>query len=623
MSMKTLNLTDGYLAERLDIEDISGFFATQVEIMPGTRALAFENGRSIGELAPGVYTLESFANKLMFWTRKNIMIVLLRGTDWSATYLSDQFLTQEGLRVEGEFEVRFSLENSGLFLKNLMGARTAYTVEDFTKDTYPLVMASLQESISRFSIRDLGTPETRKYMETAMENAIQESLSRYGIRFAELWISSLKHEAYDKLKEQKEELWMVRENETLKSEELEIRLEEIRQKERENDLDILADHVQMDREEGDLAVAKRRFDLKREMRRQIQSNEFDKITNQAEMEQFLFENDKAGLLREQERKELAAAIESEQDDRNLRREAVLKKLNLQLEQEIADFQRAYNHKMKLEALEQESELARQVETEENRKWLVHLEQERCERKEAFQRLSDQKEMDQAIAEITLEKEQSENRLAELRRERVKAEEQQRLELQKQREEWELELRKQKSGDQLERLEKVQLLNQAQNRADLEILEQKRRLESELKIAEESARQKLELEKIRIYTSFGDKGILALLGPEQAKAFAETFKNNNEDATIYKVRFEEQEKANSQAQALFREFMASQERNADRLVQIHTQTPTFPAQPVVLSGISTGMAGTPGVGNGRVLLCPQCRAEISESSKFCSNCGKQL
>ncbi|MDO4551053.1 MAG: zinc-ribbon domain-containing protein [Planctomycetia bacterium] len=625
MSVNTLKLTEGFLAARQNIKDIAGFFSTEVEILPGTCAVAFENGRSLGELAPGKYTLETFSDKLMFWTRKNIAIVLLRENNFSATYHSDQFYTQEGLLVEGEFQIHFSLENSGLFLKNLMGARENYTLEDFTKDTYHLVMASLQESISRFSIRDLGLPETRKYMETAMENTIRESLSRYGIRFTQLWISSLKQEAYDALKERKSELWIVRENQTLQLEEQDARLKdrqtEISLAEKENDLDILAQHVQVDRKEGELAVIKRRFDLKREMRRQIQSNDFDKIANQAEMEQFLFENDKAKLLREQEREELVAAIESQQADRTLRREAVLKKLNLQLEQDMADFQRAYNHKVKLEALDQESEIARRVETEENRKWLENLERERCERKEAFQRLTDQKEIDRVVAEIEQEKVRSENRLTELRRERELADAQQSLEIQKQRDEWERELRGRKFTDQLERLKAMQMLNQAQDRAEMDILERKRRLESELKIAEESSRQKFELEKLRVYTSFGEKGILALLGPEQANAFAASCQNDKE-AAEYKARLEEREKEDSKTQALLREFLAAQERNADRLVQMHTQTPVPPAQPIC-PGVPTWQPGVPVTGSSRVLLCPQCRAEISENNKFCSNCGKSL
>ena len=100
----------------------------------------------------------------------------------------------------------------------------------------------------------------------------------------------------------------------------------------------------------------------------------------------------------------------------------------------------------------------------------------------------------------------------------------------------------------------------------------------------------------------------------------------------KVAYEVQSKANEDIKEMMKEMMSLQERNADRLVQMNSKTvdgmsnmnngsvvvtPGFP--PVQVGGNSQG----PAPEEKKVLLCPQCRAEVNANQKFCPNCGKQL
>ena len=643
-----LALNAGTLVSRRNLSDIRGFFSKTVEIPQGVRVLAFENGRNIGEVPPGNYTLESFSDKLKFWTRKDTVLYLFQSTPISATYppqkfltkdnhgdggqldvgesayASQKFLTKDNLLVSSAVEVQFRISDMGLFVKNMLGGKMDYTNEELVNDTSSIMLDSLQESFSQFTIAELNGPEARKYLDASVELAIQSSMGRYGIAFERLSILSMVHEGYDELQEKKRELWLIREDQPVTLEENELknaaRLNEVRQQEKWNELDLLAEQVGLDREEGELAVTRRRAGIHMEERDLIQSDQFDEITTENEMKQFLFENDKNGLLREQERRELIETFAAEHSDKAKRREKMLEKLDMQLQNDLNDYRLEYEHGLKLLTLQRESEIAQRTESEENRKWLVELERERAQRKENIARLADEQLMVRAAGEVEFERLQSEKRNQAISSEIRAAEAASLLDQQNQRELWEIELRSKKSESQLDRLAAVQKLNQAQDLFDLEIRERKDRLDSELRVNERTIEQKFELDKLRIYTTFGPEGILTLLGPEQAKAFA-LARSGQADKGIAEALLEQERKNSDKTQELLREILAAKDRDADRLVQMHTGTPQSPTMIVSDSGVQT--IGPNGAAAGRKLLCPKCRAEVVETAKFCPNCGAQL
>lgn len=617
-------LAPGFIAARLDVSDIPGFFSKTVEIPQGIRVLAFENGRNIGEVPPGFYTLKSFSDKLKFWTQKSTVLYLFPGTPFPVLYSSQKFLTKENLLVSGDVQIEFRLDDPALFIKNLLGSRMEYTNVELAADTSAMVFDALQESFSQFSITELNGPDARKYLEAAVDSAIRISMGRYGIAFSRLSILSLTHESYDKIQEKKREHWLVREGQSVTREEEELinaaRLDEVKQQEKWNELDLLAEQIGLDRQEGDVAVIRRRAGIRRERRDLILSDKFDKIATRNEMEQFLFENDKNRLIRDKERQELLDTFEAERDDKALRRNMMLEKLDQQLSNDLDDYRRGYEYALKLKTLERESELARRTESEANRKWLAELEREKLERREELNRLADEKASVRAAGEVRFEHLQAEKRNKAMEMEIRSAEMTAQLELQKQRELWEIELRTKKSTTQLDRLAQIQKLNQAQDIFDMDLVERKNRQESELRINERTIEQKFELDKLRIYAGFGPDGILALLGPEQARVFAET-RAGQTAKSVAEALLEQERKNVEKTQGIFHEFLASKDRDADRLVQMQAQTPAAPTMVVADGTVHT--IGARGPAGGRQLLCPKCRAEVTETAKFCPNCGAQL
>ena len=665
--MNHLELTNETLVKKIDTKEVSGFFSTKIEVPSGTKTLVFENGRNCGELTPGPYTLETFMGKL-FLTSKNQVLFSCRDTNFRIDY-STSCLTKECLRVNVNLQISYSIDNTTLFVQNLMGSRDLYTEADFRTDTDPLILAAIQETIAQYSIKEFGTTESRQFLVTSLENAVLNSLSRYGIRFKDALLSSVSHERFDAIKEQKEELWLVKEGNEISKEEREAKLaarfDEITDQEKLNDLEILEKQVRNDRNEGELAVAKRRLEYNKNLRKVVQANEFDKLATQSEMEQFLFEQDKTGILREEEKKELLQGIDWAQEEKEIRRQQFLKKLDIQFQHELEDYQILLLHQKKLATLEQEMELARKVESEDNRKWLAQLDKEKTERKARQDELTDEDVIVRKKAEILIHQEQVESRLAELRRERENAEAAANLDRQKQMDQWSLELQNGTFKNQLEKIEGIRRIKEQKERFKMEMYKQKLTFEAEIQAAKEASDRAFKLDVIQSLKGMDYQTVqLVVLStitkPEmqnsiikaleiysntvaaqtqsqteiaKAQAEAEVAKAQalaQNDAS--KAALDVQTKANDQLKDMMKQVMEMQERNADRMVQMNSQSVTAMgnmnnAPVVVTPGFPPVQAGTnpqgPAQEEKKVLLCPQCRAEVSANQKYCPNCGKQL
>ena len=654
--MNPLELTNETLAKKIETKDVSGFFSTKIEVPTGTKALVFENGRNCGELAPGPYTLETFTSKL-FLTSKNQVIFSCRDTNFKFDY-STSCLTKECLRVSVNIQVDYAIENTTLFVQNLLGSRADYLESDFRAETDTLVLAAIQEAVAQYSIKELGTAVANQYLVTSLENAVLNSLSRYGIRFVNALLVSISHEKYDELKQKKEEIWLVKEGNVISKEEQEAKLaarfDEITNQEKLNDLEILEKQVRNDRQEGELAVLKRRLENNKNLRQVIQADSFDKLATESEMQQFLFEQEKAGVLREEEKKELLQGIDWAHEEKEARRQQFLKKLDIQFQHDLEDYQTQWLHQTKLAALDQEMELARKVESEESRKWLAQLEKEKKQREANLVALEDQLQSTLKQGEIQIRSTEIEDRLALKRRERESAEAAAELDRQKQLDLWKEDLKNKKFTGHIKRLQALQQLNEAEARVALELREKEARLQAELKREEEITQQKFKLDVIQSLKGMDlqeaqvivmstitqpemrDSIVEALRifsQTEVAKAQAEAAKAQAEaEKSGFKVAYDEKTNAMAQMQEMMKQMMEMQERNADRMVQMNSQAVNAmgnmnTAPVVVTPGFPPVHTGTnpqgPAPEEKKVLLCPQCRAEVNPNQKFCPNCGKQL
>jgi hypothetical protein len=392
-------------AVRIQVNDAPGFFSKKLIIEPGCRALVIEDGAFIGEVSAGSYTLESFAQRLRFWTKKQCTVILTRAEDMPIECQCGDLPTRENLLVQAAVRLTVQMHDVALFLQNLLGARSAFSTADLRNSVLPVIRQAMWESVGRMSIAELTGPQVRRDLDAAVEQALGVSLRRYGLGFGQVQTVSIKHERYDEQRRKLGEAWLLREgieqqralDELYSADEL----RQIQRQERVNELALLAENVALDRQEGDLAVMRRRIGIRSEMRDAVLSNKFDKIETAEELAQMLHEVDRNRLLRQDEQDELTAAYQAKKADREGARRQLVQKLEIEQGFELSRLRAELDHQARRQAHDHEVDLASRIENEENRRWLALLERQRNEaearRQGELTQLQHQRQIDQQQA----------------------------------------------------------------------------------------------------------------------------------------------------------------------------------------------------------------------------------
>jgi len=234
-------VTDDQFAVSIRMQDVSAFFSRQLVIEPGTRAVIIDSGQSLGELSPGTYTVESFAERLKFWSRKQCTAILTREEDIVLELDTDDLgrvLTAEQLAINAEIRLTIQLTDGSLFLKNLMGPRDGYSISELGQMVVPVAKQALWSAAGRMSITELTGPDVRDDLNANMEQALGVALSRYGLRFTSVQLAELYHQDYDENREETGRLWLQADTLKHREQEIEIasqeRLIELKQVERTN-----------------------------------------------------------------------------------------------------------------------------------------------------------------------------------------------------------------------------------------------------------------------------------------------------------------------------------------------------------------------------------------------------
>lgn len=636
-----LELGKDLLMRRLDLQDVPGFFQKTVEIPPGVRVIVFDNGVNLGELNSGYYTLEKFADKLHFWNKKKAVLYLFRGTSFDIDYAAEDFIANDDFTVAVKTKQTFILSDPFLLIRNLTSSEQQYSLKQLYDDTETTVLAALKSAVHQFTVADLNKPETRKYLDAAMDMAICSSFARYGLKFVSMTLLSVDHEGLDRIQQQLDDLRLDQfehNNEKYRNEfDNERRLNIIKQNEKNIELDLLAKNVLTGQKEGDLSILKRKLGIDQELRKLTLADKFDSMSSDTELEKFLLETKKAGLIRDSELDELKKVLGQESVEKEKRRESALKIIDIQMERDRKDLVAAINHQFALNALDRQIELAQKQDTESNRKWVLQLEREREERKENLARILDKKEAIRAENDIAFENSLAKQKIQKVQLEMRTADEENRLELEKQREVWKLDLQKQAKNNQLERLAAIKKINREQSLFDMDIKERQQRLTTELDMLQRAQDQKfvldelrMKLDKIEVIKDMGRAGELAILNAGQTQAYVELSKSDEVTARMEEQRnaamSREQLRSDmmDQMQGMFKEMMASQERSMDRMVNMHSSTTSQVHQTVVLPGQSDPLViGVSSDNVKKVIICPNCRTEVDPRNKFCPNCGGHL
>jgi hypothetical protein len=646
-------------AARLEIADVAGFFSKKWTVEPGTRALFLQNGQPLGEAPPGQYTLETVADRLRFWTRKATTIILTSTQDVTLDLAFSEMPTRD-LLVQLSLRLAVRLQDSALFLQNVMGSHSEVTTGDLRRLLMPAVEQAVYEAVGRLSIRDLAGEHARTDLENGVRTALAAGLARCGLAVGPVQTLSISHPEYDAQRRRSGATILHRLG--LEHDKTQAKLEadrlftKIETRERQDELEILARQVAEDRREGELAVLLRRLGIRKQWRAALLAGQMDKIQSAEELDRFLQERDKDHAIRQEEYEALLAALRDKAADGRSHRDHLLRKVAFEQQYDLDGLRIALDFARKKQTKELEIELASVADTEASRRWKANLEREL---EEAIRLRDDEiRQLEYARAAARLSREtQHEGELAGARNKlevaRLRGEtDLHEAQVHRQVALVEIEIQKAKQDADFAEMQRRTDLKWKGYDAAIERREARRTARDERERKAEQQRHTLEMEKekLAIERLEAHRGMTAdelIAVSENASILADLEKaraarqaeaevaraqqgSSAELARLNNQRLEDHKAVAQQANETLRQASQTHQATldqfgklADNLSRNLAPQPVStlvvgPGGPAAVVGINKGPTG-----GTRVAVCTHCRAENHEHDRFCRQCGQGL
>ena len=639
-----------------------------------------EKGQSLGEIPPGQHTLANIADRLKFWSQKTATVIVARNQDIPLEMTCPAVMTSEFLEVDITLSLTVQIDDVALFFTNLMGARSTMSVSDLKQIISPLLQQALSEAVGRLSIKDLVADQKRADIESLVAQALRTSLNRYGLRFGAVQTLAIAHPEYDAQQRRIGELWLQRQELSFDQEAAKLAADklftQIEQQEKTNDLQILKAQTDADHMEAELVVRRRRIGLRKQLREAALAGEFDRITNEEELQQFLQQRDQARLIRDDELASLQSALRDKATDRTAAREHLLRKLDLEQQADLESVRIDLDHQARVKRLQHELQLADLNQSEESKAWKRRIEKEIQEsahrrteglktlqhdvtvaRESAssrrFEELEDVMHRQRAArieAELEYETASSRQRIALLEHETRITQENALLELEQRKTQRTAEIDRKAGVDQIERLRLLNEVNLVSQRAQHDMQLEAERQRTQLEVMKLETEGKIAVAKSGAIRGASEFEIMAA-APDVAAHVADVLKAKaiadasiatsnaqvagNQAATARERELQNQltasEKASAdKAIAAFREAMQAQQNAfqqfgstlGDVTKNLGSAAPQM-ATPAASAAPTDGTPSNHSHNPRRVILCADCRSENDETDRHCRRCGKTL
>lgn len=600
-------LNDGIFALQVSLPDLPAFFLQRhLVIEPGLRGLIIDDGRHRGDVGPGVYTLENFLERLRFWRPRQCTALLVRGEDQRLELEVADVPTRESVLVKARVTFGAKLDDPLLFLGNLLGPRREYRVDELLAVVRPFARQALWESIGRHSITELTGPLAQQTVDAALDQALNQGLSRYGLKFGLLQQVTVVHERFDAHRRLEGEAWLLgaelgtrRKLQDLYGEQ---ELLGFRGEQRADELARMRDAADVQRQSHDVDDALKRLAVRRRLREAVLDEKGRRLRETNDWEQLVQEVDTQRLLRQQELTELREAWEHAQSDQVSARRRLAEKLETQHEGEVQLVRQELELNLKRRTTLHAIELTQLTDAEENRRHREQLERadqewER-ERRRRTQQWDD--ECRRRSDEIDLKKK---DRAA----------------------------RNQGLADKIGLLEQLNRANAARDQEQLRQLADFQRAQAQIEMAKDDAAAMRKASTIAAMKDASPHVLLAVADAEKAGPLADVLKHEATEATR-QAQARAQSEAKNEADAKGREMIeqqaqASDSRAADAREAMNVIKQIAESGFAALGQASAARAGFPGPNpsspSSHVVVCTHCRSTVLATQAFCGHCGKQL
>jgi len=642
-------------AARVEVNDVPGFFRKAVIIEPGTQAVLLADGRNVGKVGPGKYTLDNLVARIAtLGTARQVTAILIDASDVDLAFSIGDLYTQDPLRVTMDCHMVVSLADPLAFLSNVMKAQYTYSLSQLRSFLFDELQNAAQECISGHTVEQLNSNLALKQeFAVAIEAHLNRTFERSGLRFDRVRTLNYRHPRWDEVRQTTEEYF------------LQISKAEADLEGRKRLFDVFdREQLQAIAEETARVIHyEKRAAVKERMRKAVLSGRMGEITDEREFERFMRQVDRERLIEENEWRELVQDFKERKEDHDAARAHLVARLAVERDYERRLAELALRRDLSFQELSFEQELARrrmagQMQLEEQR-WTFDLRRQR----------------EQAEFRRAQEEADRQARLKALTDEALTKAEIDELELRVLEKELDLGLKglrgiKAVSREDLEEQLRIRWEDD-RRRLEGQLAAEERRLEMELKKLREEHQQ--ELRRLEAYAQMSTEALLAATGPEQGRLLVElqkteTLKGMTEDQILalaaerspqVAAAFQEKFRAmaapeqRQQLEALYERMLAEQKAGAAELAALQRETaqrlqqmfetalrehreavtalgrtgpaagPTviFPpgGQPTVVP-----VGGAPGAGNAqKVIICPSCHIESPVGTRYCQNCGEKL
>ena len=569
-------------ARKLTIDDDEvprGWLRNSVVIEPGTRAAAIVDGKYFGEVPAGEFTFQTFRDKLQFWRKGQVTLLLTRSDVVRFPISCSGFISADSFPIDLHVDLGVQVAEPGVFLQNMMGPRKDYPVDELAKRLTPAVKQEAWAAASKLKASELRSPAVAAKVAQQIVDAIGPLFRRYGLQI--IAVESL----------------------AMQTAGMEKHWERVK----ENHLEVAGEHLANERMGEDVGILTERIGLREKLRDITLSDTFDKVRSREELETFLKEINKDRLIRQEEIDQLVEGFDKRKGDRQAVREHVVEVLEINRQQEIDTLRATVEHSLILTSLKNDLELseannavenlnwrnevAREIELASRRreekgkdlgaKWERIREQQRQRNDGSWEKLLHEQREETIRTELAYKEADRKHRLALLEAEAAARLQEQRIFIDRQRREFELDIGRRESDDQFERLQKVQELNFGAHA-------QQAQLDVDLKGQAAALTHANEIERLKTIGTLSAEALIATSQSENAKALADLkIQEAKSQAEIRVASTTDQQVLNDERLRLYERLTEAEKSKADAIASVF-QT-ALKGQQTAVEQMITGLA----------------------------------
>jgi hypothetical protein len=547
----------------LDDGDISrGILTDSIIIEPGTRACAMVDGRFLGEIPAGEFTFRDFRDKLQFWRKGQATFLLTRSDVVRLSVNCDGFVSADDVPIDMRIEVGAQIDDPVLFMKNLMGPRKEYPVNELAERLTPAVKQEAWVATARLKVEELRGPAIAAKVAQQVVDAIAPAFRRYGLRVFSVEGMLMQPSGLEKH-------W---------------------EKVKENNAEVADERLTNRRMGDDVGILTERIALREKLRDIAISDQFDQARSEEEYKALITQVDKARLLRKEEMDQLAEGFEQRKGDREALRTHICEVLDINRQQELDQLRAQVGHSLEMAAKKNELELSEATNSVENAQWRNEIareielaEKQREERRKdlsakwerirearrqkhdgSWERLLHQQREEAIRTELALKEAERSRRVKLLEAEAIAQIEAQKIIAERQRREFELEMGGRESDAQFDRLKRVQDMN-------FDGHARQAKLDAELQGQAEARSQSHEIDKLKTMGTLSAEALIAASNGDNARALAELkMQEAKSQADIHMAGRTDQQALNEERLRLYEKLSEAEKSKADTIANVFQQ-----------------------------------------------------